>query len=98
MPEVDSAVQQLLQAGLELPAEKKLYFNGFALATSAADFVIVLMYNNQPMALLNGSHSTVKTLLKKLEQTIRDFEEETGQPILTLDEISSAIASKGQNE
>jgi len=84
-----------LQAGVELPAERKFYFNGFTVATSATDVVIVLLQNGQPVALLNTPHVTAKTFVVKLGDLLKKFEENSGQRIPTMDEINSAVSGEG---
>jgi hypothetical protein len=89
MPEATLPAQFL--AAFELPPEKKIYFNGFAIALSPMDCTIALLLNNQPIALLNASHTTVKTLISQLDGLINDFEGKTKQPILKLDEIQVLV-------
>jgi hypothetical protein len=91
-PDSSTQLQLLLQTGLELPAEKKFYFNGFAVVTSPSDVIITLLQNNRPIALLYTSHGTAKTLVTKVGTSLTDLEEKTGQQILTLDQIASAIS------
>jgi hypothetical protein len=92
--ESNDPLQSQLQAGFELPAEKKMYFNGFTLAVTPSDVVIVLQQNNQPVALLNTSYVIAKTLVIKLGDLLKNFEEKTEQPILTLDQINSAVSKE----
>ncbi len=81
----------LLQRGLELPPEKKLYFNGYTISMTPPDFIIVLQHNDQPVAFLNTSHTVAKTLAKTILNFIEDFEGKLDQPILTLDEIAEKL-------
>ncbi|MBI5290401.1 MAG: hypothetical protein HY872_00805 [Chloroflexi bacterium] len=90
MTEPSEIVQAQLQAGLDLPQEKKLYFNGYTIAMTPTDIVLVLMFNNQPVATLNTSPTIAKTLGKVLDALIKDYETRTGQKVLTLDEITSS--------
>jgi len=92
MPEQAEIFQAQLQAGLELPADKKFYFNGYTIAMSPSDILIVLLFNNQPVATLNTSSIIAKTLMKSIEGLITDYEKRTGQRVLTLDEVASATS------
>ncbi len=80
-----------LQDASELPSDKKYYFNGFAVAISPMDCVIVLLHNNQPIALLSTSHTIAKTLATQLNGLIEDLEKKTQQRILRLDEIQALL-------
>jgi hypothetical protein len=94
MANLDDVAQQLLQAGLGLPSEKKFYANSFAIGTSPADVVIVLLANGQPTAAINLSYQVAKTLQIKLGELLNGFEEKTGQRIWTTDEVVPALGSK----
>ena len=94
MSEATPPFQSVLLAGFELPPEKKIYFNGFAVALSPMDCTIVLQWHNQPIALLSASHTTVKTLISQLGGLIDDFEGKTKQPILMLDEIQALMGKR----
>ncbi len=86
--------QAQLRASVELPAEKKFYFNGYTVATSPADFAIVLLQNDQPIALLNTSHATAKSLMRQLEKAVTAFEDRLKQPIITPEEIAAAFSQE----
>ncbi|OGO36237.1 MAG: hypothetical protein A2W35_10240 [Chloroflexi bacterium RBG_16_57_11] len=79
--------EEQLRKGLELPPENRYYFNGYTISISPPDFVIVLKYNDQPIAYLNTSHTIAKTLAKVMTNIITGFENKTKQHIFTLDEI-----------
>jgi len=87
----DNDVQKQLQAGLELPLEKQLYFNGFATAVGAADVVIVLQRNGEPILTLNTSLVIAKELVTKLQGLIHGYEDKTNQKVMSLDEFSASI-------
>ena len=80
-----------LQKATELPPENKYYFNGFTVQITPADFTIVLLLDNEPIAYLNSTHTLAKTLSTKIEGLIKNFEEKTKTTIMTLDELSSAL-------
>jgi hypothetical protein len=86
--------EKAIQEGLNLPPERKIYFNGFVVSTTITDVVIVLQNNNQPVILLNTSHMIGKTLVAKLQQTLRSFEKGSGTHIVTLDKFEKKIQRK----
>jgi hypothetical protein len=92
MPEPADIYQTQLQAGFELPPDKRFYFNGYAVAWSPTDITIILLLNNQPIATLQTSPTIAKTLTKVMEGLIQDYENRTGQKVLTLDEVTSALS------
>jgi len=84
--------EQLIQKSLELPAEKKIYFNGHVVQSSVTDFVIVLLHNNQPIAHLTTSHIIAKSLGNAIIGVLEAFEKDTQYEIPTLDEMKSRIS------
>ncbi len=90
----DMNYDEQLQKGLELPRERKIYFNGYVISLNPADFVIMLQNNNQPEAYLNTSHTIAKSLAKTILSIIEDYEKNTGFHIPTLDEVNNALSKK----
>jgi len=89
--------QEQIQRAMELPPEKKFYFNGFSIAISPMDVAIVLLHNNQPIAFLNGSHIAAKSLATAMLGLFNGFEKETGQTVPTSSQVTSGL-SKETNE
>ena len=94
MTEPNEVFQAQLQAGLGLPPEKKIYFNGYTIAMTPTDVVLVLLSNNQAVITLNTPLTIAKTLSKVIDALIKDYETRTGQKVLTLDEISTSLGEK----
>ena len=69
----------------------KIYANGFAAALGIGDVVVSFQKNGQPEAVLNLSFTVAKTLSVKLGQMVSDLERDTGQIIMTTDEVIKAI-------
>jgi hypothetical protein len=85
-----------IQGGLSLPPERKIYFNGFAISITPSDVMIVLQNNQEPVAVLNTSHSIAKTLITKLGSLINSYTKDSGIQVYTLDEIQKKLQqSKG---
>lgn len=70
---------------------QEIYFNGFVNALGTGDIIIVLLRNNRPVAALNASYTTAKTLTQKLGYLVAQLEEKTGNTIMTTDNVSSKI-------
>jgi hypothetical protein len=86
--------ENVLQSGLGLPPDRKIYFNGFLISVTPHDVTIVLQNNNQPVVFLNTSHIIAKTLVEKLQELIKNFENDTDTHVSTLDEIEKNILRK----
>ena len=100
MPEqsvVNVTPDQLMQVAFNLPSDRKLYFNGATAAIGPGDCAIVLLHNIQPVAYLNASHATIKSLAAQLNRLIEDFEAKSGLHIPTLEE-TQALFEKRDSE
>jgi hypothetical protein len=83
--------EQQLASGFSLPPEHRYYANSFAMGTSPADVVLVLIQNGQSVAVINMSYQIAKTVAEKLNGLLTDIEKQTGQTILTTDAFGSAL-------
>jgi|GEM_PF-2262218 len=68
-----------------------IYFNGFSHTVSTSDMLIILRRNDRPVAVLNASYTTAKTLSKKLAEMINELESRTNHEIMTVDDIAAKI-------
>ena len=68
-----------------------VYFNGFVASVGSSDVVLLLKINDQPVLLLNTSHSMAKTLVEKLGGLIAILEDATKQSIKSNDEIGELL-------
>ncbi len=64
-------------------AVPKIYFNGFQTALTNADVVLTAECNGEPVALVNMSFTTAKTLAKALVDTISMLEVKSDREMLT---------------
>ena len=80
----ESDVKQAISS-TEVP---KIYSNGFIVFRSNSDTGIVLQHNGQPAGVVSMSFTTAKSLMIKLGDVIREFEELVETEILTIDEIN----------
>jgi hypothetical protein len=76
----------------------KLYINGFIIFFGQGDIGLVFEQNNKPTATVNMSYTLAKTLVEKLGNTIRDFEEKTGNIIMTTDYIAQKMNQESADE
>lgn len=70
------------------PSVPQLYFNGFLNATSNGDVLIIVVRNTKPIAVLNASYTIAKTLGKKLNELIEQFESQTDHKIMEMDYVA----------
>lgn len=63
------------------------YANGFINGLGMADAYIVLQTNDRSVAVVNMSLSMAKTIANNLLVMVQSFEQQTGQKVLTLDEL-----------
>ena len=83
-----SAVDQAIQR----PDVPKIYANGFSVALSNADMMVVFQrYGDNPVAVVNLSYTLAKTLAQRLGQAVQEFESKIDQTILTTDRIDQAF-------
>jgi hypothetical protein len=80
-----------LVAALRDPAVQRLYANGFTIGLSNADAHIVLQMFGRPIAVWNLSYTLAKTLGQKLNQLVSEWEQQTGQEIVTTDKVDLAF-------
>ncbi len=88
-------IPKVLDLGKILASEDvpKIYANSFACFQSNADVGVLFQQNGQPTAVLNLSFTLAKTLAEKLNQILVDFEDKTGNKIMTTTIIDEKIHS-----
>jgi len=94
----DQADQVDVTALMKDPQVVKLYVNGFNVGTSLSDVFMVTSSGATPVAVIQMSFTTAKTLMQVLNQIINDFEEKTGQPLLSMGEIKEKCFPGMPNE
>jgi hypothetical protein len=86
-----AAWQKTSQEALASEQVLKIYGNGFICLNSNADMAVIIQINQKPVAVINLSFTTAKTLGEKLGQMVRDFEKKTGNTIMTIDVINEKL-------
>lgn len=84
---LEENVEQTIHEALTTESVPRIYFNGFVTALGAADVMLILKQQDQPVGVLNMSYTVGKTLSRRLGTAIAALEEMTGNVILTNDEI-----------
>lgn len=87
-------IDDMFEKAFSDEAVPKLYFNGFVAKVSAGDIQFVLELNNKPVAYLNASFSIAKTFARHLGSLIQSLEENTGNTIMTHEDIINSFKSR----
>jgi hypothetical protein len=68
--------------------DAEIYVNAFTIGTSLSDvYIIMSRSRGEANAVVQMSFTTAKTLMENLTQVINEFEEKTGQTILTMKDV-----------
>jgi antitoxin (DNA-binding transcriptional repressor) of toxin-antitoxin stability system len=84
-------VNQLTQEAITDQTVPDIHFNGFVNGIGQGDVLIVLTRHGRPVAKLSASYTVAKTLAQKLGQVIAHLELQTGNTIMTVDDIEKAL-------
>ena len=84
---VPDEIQELVNSAGQSASLPHFYFNGMIVAQGSADVTLILQLNNRPVAALNCSFTTAKTLAIALGNGIKHLEEIAGREIMTVDDI-----------
>ncbi len=82
---------KLFDKAMASPDVPKLYANGFVTGFSSADTTILLQQNGVSVAALNLSFTTAKSLALKLGGLIKDIESQTGNTIMTTEDVDASF-------
>lgn len=69
----------------------KIYMNNFQIAVGTGDVVILAQNGPKRVGVVNLSYTIAKTLSIKLQGLIRHLEKQTGNTIMTTDDINKAL-------
>lgn len=86
---------QDIEVSLKIP---EVYFNGFAIAIGAGDIVMTLTRGPHKVLQLNCSYTVAKTLREHLASLIDVLEKQTGNRIMTTDEVNAALSEALDHE
>ena len=85
-------------AALGDPEVQKIYTNGFYNGVTLSDMFVVLQNTGAPVAVIQMSFNTAKTLAAKLSEMISSFESKSGTAVLTMGEVRGFIAITEEEE
>lgn len=86
-------VQELQQVAQEaFEKAPSLYVNGFVSGLGATDAYIVFQTNGQTSLVMNMSLSMAKTLGQSLQSLVEQFEKQSGQTVLTMQQLGNTGA------
>ncbi len=83
--------EELLKKAILSDDVPKFYANGFAAFRGNADMGIIFQHNSKPNLIINMSFTLAKTLSRKINQMISDFEKKTGIDILTTSDVDQKM-------
>ncbi|MFO7972166.1 MAG: hypothetical protein R6U40_10495 [Desulfobacterales bacterium] len=84
-------IPEEINDALNNPEVPNLYSNSFSCALGQGDTVILFKNANKPIATINLSYTTAKTLAIKLQGLISYLEKISGNKIMTTEDITSYI-------
>jgi len=76
------------------PNIPKQYANGFSIGLSNADSYVLFQLDGLPVVLMHISYTLAKTLYKKLERMVSEFETNMDQELLTTDQVDEIFKEK----
>ncbi len=86
-----------LEAGSNLPAEKQLYVNGFAVGMTAADITVVLQNHGQAVGTVVMTHSVAKALSEALDALLKTYQQKTRLKVVNVNKIAEMLTAEGDN-
>ncbi len=91
-PEIQAIINAQIQNIQSDPNVPQLYVNGFTVMNTLTDFRLILTRNDKAVVHLTFSHSTIKSLVGIVSNTLTDFEQKTKSNIQTLEELIKNLA------
>lgn len=82
--------QQLLLNALhsQIPS---IYANGFGIISSASDLSLVMMINNNPVAVVSVAYTTAKSMMDDIAKALNQYERATKTKVKTINEIAEDL-------
>lgn len=91
-------IQARINAAVQSEDVPKINFNSLITTLGAADVIVILERNGQPVAVLNASYTVAKTLSVLLGNAIAQLEELSGHPIMTTMEVEQFLGARKSDE
>jgi hypothetical protein len=89
----EQQAQRQIQAFMRAPVPR-FYANGLGIGHTAADISVVFLGHGAPVAVATMSFPTAKSLVNDLSQAISKFEQETGEEVHDINEITKRLNTK----
>ena len=86
---METSKKDIFENAMSDPSVPKLYTNGYTIASSDTDFILLMTQNGVPMQIVNMSFTTFKSFSLKAADAVKKFEENTGITINTVENIRS---------
>ncbi|MBF0320633.1 MAG: hypothetical protein HQL01_12610 [Nitrospirae bacterium] len=94
MSESDKYSLDVFKKASESGDVPKIYFNHPVVFYNPGDISMLLQMNGSPVAVINMSFTVAKTVAAHLGSVIAGVEEKTGNKIMTIDDIATALGMK----
>ncbi len=91
-------IEEIINIAVNSPDLPHLYANGFISVLGNGDTLLVLQQSGRPIATLNLSFTLAKTLVQKLGGIIESLETDSGNTIMTTDDMSRILAKREQKK
>lgn len=98
MTEEEYNIQDDLSRALSDTSLPLFYVNGFGVSIGTGDAMIILKRNDKQVAVLNLSHTLLKTMATKLTQSVEILEQRLDSTVLTVDEIQAKLSEWKAND
>jgi hypothetical protein len=86
-----SGPSDLIQQAFTDPQIPKVYVNSFSTGVGCSDIILLLQFGPNKIIMASMSFPTAKTLSIKLRELVDLIETQTGQTVLTIDEIMNSF-------
>ncbi|MCG6552954.1 MAG: hypothetical protein L7F77_11540 [Candidatus Magnetominusculus sp. LBB02] len=91
MSETDIGAFEVLKKASESKDIPKIYFNSASCVLHPGDISMVLEVNENPVAVINMSLTTAKSIAAVIGSMIADVEERTGSRVMTFNDARTAF-------
>lgn len=91
-------IEEIINSAVNSPDLPHLYANGFISALGNGDTLLILQQSGRPIATLNLSFTLAKTLVQKLGGIIEGLEADSGNTIMTTDDMTRILAKREQKK
>jgi hypothetical protein len=93
-PRADQNQGMDIAAVLNNPQVQKLYVNRTVVGNTISDMFIITQSTGTPPTLIQMSFTTAKTLAEDLFRMISEFEDKTGQKVLSMKDIQERMTKQ----